>query len=101
MRSGGSHDGSVCASFCSNTRSLSGDVKSIEDGATIEGGRSNQSFVYSSLDVEDSPTTILQLKIVGIKDTKQADKLIYKYCSRCGARIKRFDKFCSECGKKL
>lgn len=75
--------------------------RNVEDGATVEGGRSNQSFVYSNLDVEDFPTTILQLKIVGIKDTKQVDKLIHRYCSKCGSKVKRADRFCSECGKKL
>jgi hypothetical protein len=99
LRSDGSHDGSVQMSFCSDNL-VSDNVSSLEDGATIEGGHSNQSFVYSNLDVEDIPT-ILYLKIVGIKDSKQADKLIYHYCSKCGFKVKRSDKFCSECGKKL
>jgi len=98
LRSDGSYDGSVQISFSSNF--VSDNVNSLEDGATVEGGHSNQSFIYSNLDVEDF-ATILQLKIVGIKDTKQADKLIYQYCSKCGSRVKRTDSFCSECGNKL
>jgi hypothetical protein len=95
-------DGQVSVSYCSdNFVDGSGGAKSVEAGATVEGGRSNQSFVYSDLDVEDFPTTILQLKMVGIKDTKQADKLIYRYCSKCGSKIRRDDRFCRECGKKL
>ena len=94
-------DGSVSASCCCDSFIGSDAAKNIEDGATVEGGRSDQSFVYSNLDVEDFPTTILQLKIVGIKDTKQADKLIYRYCSNCGSKVKREDRFCRECGKKL
>jgi len=101
-------DGQVSVSFCSSDGFLSDGAKvakassrNVENGATVEGGRSNQSFVYSNLDVEDFPTTILQLKIVGIKDIKQADKLIYRYCSKCGSKVKRNDRFCRECGKKL
>ena len=93
-------DGQVSVSYCSDNF-VSDGSKNVEDGATVEGGRSNQSFVYSDLDVEDFPTTILQLKIVGIKDIKQADKLIYRYCSKCGSKVKRNDRFCRECGKKL
>lgn len=93
-------DGQASVSYCSDSF-VSDGAKNVEDGATVEGGRSNQSFVYSNLDVEDFPTTILQLKIVGIKDTKQADKLIYRYCSKCGSKVKRNDRFCRECGKKL
>lgn len=98
---GSAAGGPICASFCSNTNFLSRDIKSVEDGATVEGGRSDQSFVYSNLDVEDFPTTVLQLKIVGIKDTKQADKLIYRYCSKCGSKVKRDARYCSECGRRL
>jgi len=98
FHSDGSYDGSVQMSFSSNF--VSDNMNSLEDGATIEGGHSNQSFVYSNLDVEDF-ATILQLKIVGIKDSKQADKLIYQYCSKCGSKAKRTDRFCSECGNKL
>ena len=99
LRSDGSYDGSVQMSFCSDNL-VSDNVSSLEDGATIEGGRSNQSFVYSNLDVEDVPTT-LYLKIVGIKDSKQVDKLIYRYCSKCGFKVKKTDNFCYRCGKKL
>jgi len=100
-------DGQVSVSYCCSNfvsdgaRVAKASPHNVKDGATIEGGRSNQSFVYSDLDVEDFPTTILQLKIVGIKDTKQADKLIYRYCSKCGSKVKREDRFCRECGKKL
>ena len=103
----GGLNGSV--SFCCSDNFVSDDAglakstlrNNVEDGATVEGSRSDQSFVYSELDVVDFPTTILRLKIVGIKDTKQADKLIYRYCSNCGSKVKREDRFCRECGKKL
>lgn len=92
--------GSVQVSYCA-TNFLSDNQNSIEDGATVEGKHSDQSFIYSNLDVVDFPTTTLWLKIVGIKDTKQADKMIYRYCSNCGIKIKRSDKYCSECGNRL
>lgn len=98
LRSDGSYDGSVQISFSSNF--VSDNVNSLEDGATVEGGHSNQSFIYSNLDVEDF-ATILQLKIVGIKDSKKADDFIYRYCSNCGYKVKRSDKFCSKCGSRL
>jgi len=94
-------DGPVSVSYCCSDNFVSDGAKNVEGGATVEGRRSNQSFIYSDLDVENFPTTILQLKIVGIKDTKQVDKLIYRYCSKCGSRVKRDDRFCRECGKKL
>lgn len=90
----------VSVSYCSSNMSSGLRAGNVEDGATIEGGKSNQSFVYSSLDVDDSPT-ILELKIVGIKDTKEADRLLHKYCSSCGSKVKRTAKYCVECGKKL
>lgn len=99
---------SVQTAYCStdfagarNNILRSPDPDSVEDGATVEGKHSDQSFVYSSLDVVDFPTTTLQLKIVGIKNIKQADKLVYKYCSSCGIKIRRSDKYCSECGNRL
>lgn len=69
------------------------------DGATVEGGSSNQSFTYSNLDVEEH-ATVLRLKIVGIE--KSATELsMYKYCSNCGYKLKRKGKFCSECGRRV
>jgi len=95
-----STDDSIQVSYCASNF-ISEDQKNVEDGATVEGKRSNQSFIYSNLDVVDFPTTTLQLKIVGIKDSKHIDKMIYKYCSHCGAKVKRSDKYCFECGSKL
>lgn len=93
-------DGPTKVTFSSNVNFVSADNSNLEDGATIEGGNSNQSFVYSNLDVEDIPT-ILYLKIVGIKDSKEVGSFMYKYCSNCGRKVKRSDKFCSECGNRL
>lgn len=91
---------SADVSYCCSNLSMGLSDGNIEKGATVEGGRSNQSFSYSSLDVEDLATT-LQLKIVGIKDTKQADKLVYKYCFKCGNKVERTNRYCSGCGTRL
>ncbi|MHA2217660.1 MAG: zinc ribbon domain-containing protein [Candidatus Hodarchaeales archaeon] len=77
-----------------------GMAASVENGATIEGGKSTQSFIYSDLEVEDN-AVVLKLKLVGIKDTKEMRHSIYKYCSNCGHRVRRVDKYCSGCGRKL
>lgn len=71
----------------------------IDNGATIEGGHSSQSFTYSHLDVEETPV-VLKLQMVGLK---KSDKIIslFKYCSNCGSKTKRTDRYCSECGRRV
>ncbi len=71
----------------------------VSDGATVEGGSSNQSFTYSNLDVEEH-ATVLRLKIVGIENSA-TERSMYKYCSSCGYKIKRKAKFCSGCGHRV
>ena len=69
-------------------------------GATVEGSKSNQQFTYSNLEVEDHIVT-LKLKIVGIEKDKITRDILYRYCSKCGNKVKRVDKYCSECGHKV
>jgi len=92
--------------------SASNDVRSFSDGglvtpkssksagATVEGSKSNQQFTYSNLEVEDHVVT-LKLKIVGIEKNKITRDIVYKYCSKCGNKVKRVDKYCSECGHRV
>jgi len=68
-------------------------------GATIEGDRSNQSFTYSSLDVESFPSAVLTLKMVGIQ--KSVLHVTSKYCTNCGVEARKNDKFCGNCGKRI
>jgi hypothetical protein len=84
---------------CSSNEIRCSDSPKVAPGATIEGGKSTQSFMYSDLEVEDN-AVVLKLKLVGIKDIKMMDRT-YKYCSNCGFKVKRVDKYCSECGHKL
>jgi len=79
------------------TRGLSDGA--VESGATIEGSKSNQQFTYADLEVENH-AVVLTLKIVGIGNLKKINNANYKYCTRCGQRIKRSDKYCSKCGHK-
>ncbi len=72
----------------------------VADGATVEGDHSNQSFTYSDLEVEDHPTAILRLKLVGIVgDIRKVRE--HKYCSQCGYEVGRKDRYCSACGRRM
>lgn len=86
----------------SSTGRLSGQMLSSvrnvsEAGATIEGRRSNQSFSYSSLDVE-SHSTILRLKLVGLRDRVRTAS---RYCRNCGNAVGKSDKYCANCGSRV
>ena len=72
----------------------------VSAGATVEGSKSNQQFSYSNLEVEEHAVT-LKLKIVGIGKSDIALDNVYKYCSKCGSKVKRIDKYCSECGHRI
>jgi len=72
----------------------------VSAGATVEGGKSNQQFSYTHIEVGDDVTT-LKLKIVGINDTNKIDRNEHKYCTNCGNKIRRTDKYCAGCGRKL
>ena len=114
---GGGHDGSTAGAAGSDTvmYSASNGVRNfskggvvelpssrsfVSAGATVEGSKSNQQFAYSSLEVEDHIVT-LKLKIVGIDKRDVVRDDVYKYCSKCGSKVKRADKYCSECGHRI
>lgn len=73
---------------------------SVEQGATVEGGQSNQSFGTIDLDVEEFPTAVLTLKIVGLRKQEVFHRSS-KFCSNCGTRLKKEAKYCSECGRRV
>lgn len=75
-------------------------------GATVEGGKSNQSFHYTDMDVEETPSTIIKLKMVGIDNVSLKRKSVgsdssARYCPKCGYRVRRSDNFCYKCGNRL
>jgi len=94
-----SHDysiGASCASFKCDSRNA---------GATVGGGKSGQSFHYADMDVEETPSTIIKLKMVGIDNELLKKKNVTtdstRYCPKCGYRVKRSDNFCYKCGNRL
>lgn len=89
--------GNATASYmCSNM--MDSDVN-IADGATVEGGLSNQEFVYGHIEVESRCVT-LRLKMVGISNENH-ERFNYIYCRKCGVQVKKKDKYCFNCGEKL
>jgi len=72
----------------------------VDNGATVEGGRSSQSFTYGDIDVHSNPSTTLQLKIVGVKDRPSQTKS-RRFCTICGNIRRKGDRFCGKCGNKF
>jgi hypothetical protein len=102
---GGTNSGMKCNNFIGSSLNVNYCSQVSEPmaapGATVEGGYSNQSFVYSNLEV-DSLATIIQLKIVGLKNCGPAIiQSGYRYCSQCGNKMKHADRFCSVCGRRV
>lgn len=75
--------------------------KSVDPGATVEGGHSSQQFYSSNLEVEDCPAAILKLKIVGLQNKSELRRYDVNYCSKCGRRVGNRDRYCSGCGCRL
>lgn len=71
-----------------------------QDGATVEGGKSDQSFSYGDIDVNFKPSAVLKLKIVGVKGDKEVKKHT-KFCTNCGTISRKLDRFCGRCGYKF
>jgi hypothetical protein len=72
-----------------------------EAGATIQGGRSNQSFGYTQLVVEER-ATILQLKMVGIHQSDRTRTISRgKFCTQCGHKVRHQDRYCGGCGRRI
>jgi hypothetical protein len=83
---------------CSYTQSAPVMDCMVESGATIEGGKSNQTFSYSDLEVDESHVTTLRLKIVGISNERSMNR--HKYCTNCGNKVSRTYKYCPNCGHR-
>lgn len=70
-----------------------------EDGATVEGGISNQQFKSVSGFETESIPIILRVKILGA--TQNITKPVVDYCTRCGKKRNNNDNYCAKCGKKF
>ena len=68
-------------------------------GATVEGGKSNQSFVHGAFGQKDYPSVTFKFWLRGVEhEVTTEDKL---YCTNCGKKT-RFDyKFCPRCGNPV
>lgn len=81
---------------CSTSRLVG--ASEVENGSTVEGSKSNQSFSYTDLEVVDHPV-ILQLKLVGLKEKDRHRNI--NYCNKCGSKVRTGDRYCSSCGNKI
>lgn len=77
------------------------------NGATVEGGISNQQFVEGADFTTDLFPTTLTLQIRGIENNRPSNPVVVnngeqkkvRFCSNCGKRrSRRSDKFCGRCG---
>jgi hypothetical protein len=120
---GVSRTGDIRASYCSSQESVGlsnnnitcdslsvpandeGSVPANDEGITVQGNRTHQDFVYSSIgDVEESNVIILKLrgyKPSGVKISKPLTVRTKLVCPSCGKKSSSSECFCSRCGTNL
>lgn len=69
--------------------------KSLAEGCTVEGGRSNQTFRSVYIDLE-GPAVIMKLILRGFYESERESVALY--CTKYGKKLKRSDNFCGKCG---
>jgi hypothetical protein len=93
----------------------------LEEGAVVRGGRSNQSFYTTYVNLEDDYVS-LKVYLMGyykseaeftqsIKEKREKidkkekqlefDFMKEKYCTKCGHKVNDDDSFCGKCGRKI
>lgn len=74
----------------------------LQEGCTVEGGRSGQTFTTEYIDLE-TDFTLLRCILKGLSNTVYAPTTAGEvYCTNCGAKKTRHaDNFCGVCGKKF
>jgi hypothetical protein len=97
-----SSDGIISSQNCSYNVT---NTTKFNDGCTVDGGQTGQSFTSSYCDTEETYTSIkLFLRGYNKKDKRfegvSASKEV-RYCPNCGAKPNKTDNFCSICGKRL
>jgi len=99
-RSGGSTGDEVKCKGLIGASLTSSNYCSSEPGATVEGNNSYQSFRLDDLDVENYPSAVLELQMVGVGKTESTrdDK---RYCTSCGKEVHRKDRYCGRCGRRV
>lgn len=98
--------GSTVAGNPTVTRSLNVNKVVNEDGITVEGSESNQSFVHGNFGVPEDEEHVINIQLKGhfpnegeVKEPLTVDKKIQ--CKYCGRRYKSSCKYCSNCGAHL
>lgn len=77
-----------------------------EDGITVEGNESNQSFVYGNIGVLEKNENVININLKGFyeKDKPVQAPLTVKdkiQCKYCGKKFRSNHKFCGNCGAAL
>ena len=74
-----------------------------ETGRVSKGGYSNQDFktVDNTFHTWSDYTIKLHIMPLSEKPVDSDELNVRRYCSDCGAKVKKTDKFCSKCGYKL
>lgn len=91
-----SFNDSYGAQHTNSTRS-----RTISEGCTVSGGRSNASFHPEWVDLEKSDPVVIQLVLRGFNPEKTvAVQNDLAYCTKCGAKWRRKAKYCAACGAK-
>lgn len=88
---------------CDNSALYSCNCCASQDGATVAGSQSSQKFVQVSGIVFNSyPDATLRLRLRGTKQGKAVlvNDTRYKYCFKCGTKLKFKHRFCHRCGTK-
>lgn len=72
---------------------------SSDQGATVEGAQSDQTFTTVTSNGKGYPSTIIRFKLNQSKQITTTGTKIF--CSKCGIRISYNDNYCSSCGQEL
>ena len=77
-------------------------ARKLEQGATIEGNRSDQSFYDVYVDIDYSKKVVCRLVLKGFREEKTVKGISRKYCDKCGAKKQRPSaRYCEMCGNKF
>lgn len=75
--------------------------KKIETGRVEKGEVSNQSFTTVSKNFNYYTSHVVRYKILPLSSKNIETHEIRRYCTECGAKLKKNYKFCPSCGAKL
>lgn len=78
--------------------------RGLQAGITVEGAHSSQRFRTITMDVEETSSATILIKMKGFVHEQAAAKAApsqtsVNYCSHCGTKLKSLSNRCSSCGK--